>query len=117
MRGPAYPIGTDSMDVEKQGNISSCQELKPPDAAILTYCCNHYGSRHSYQNKTKRLRDNKVVILFQRRGLLKIVRDLCKLARESREIQCEIDKLQEDVKRFENTENRTRKTRNVGLAF
>ena len=129
MQEPAYS-STDAKDVEKQESTSSCQELIPPDAAILTYedlvinfdeqqhhhhhCCNCHGSRHSYQNKTKRLRDNKTAVILQRLGLLKIVRDLRKLARESRELQSEIDKLQEDV-RFENHRNRARKIRNVGL--
>ena len=134
MQEPAYS-STDAEDVEKQESTSSCQELIPPDAAILTYedlginfdeqqhyhhhhhCCNCLGSRHSFQNKTKRLRDNKAAVMLQRLGLLKIVRDLRKLTRESRELQCEIDKLQEDVTRLENHRNRARKIRNVGLVL
>ena len=136
MQEPAYSI-TDAKDVEKQESTSSCLELIPPYAAILTYedlainfdqqqhhdhdhhhhCCNRHGSRHSYQNKTKRLRDNKAAVILQRLGLLKIARDLHKLARESRELQCEIDKLREDVKGFENHRNRAQKIRNVGLVL
>ena len=132
MQEPAYS-STDAKDVEKQESPSCCQELIPPNAAILTYedlainfdeqqhhhhhCCNCHGSRHSYQNKTKRLRDNKAAVILQRLGLLKIVRDLRNLARESRELQSEIDKLQEDVKGFENHRNRARKIRNVGLVL